>query len=134
MHKQQGITLIGMVLTIVVVVLSAIVLMRVVPVFIQHYSIVHSIKSLNETPVSTLSDDSINNVMILRRSLTKRLDINGIDDLKEDQLTISPEDGSEGQNKYKVHLQYQVTRPLLYNMSLLFDFNDTIEVLAGSEN
>ncbi|KTD51277.1 DUF4845 domain-containing protein [Legionella quateirensis] len=130
MQKQKGMTLIGMLFTVIVVVMAAIVVMRVVPVYIQHYSIVQSIKGLNSTPASTLTGDSYTDIDTLRKSLTKRFDINGVDDLKNDQLVISP----DGPNKFKVKLKYQVVKPLVYNMSLLVDFDDTYEVVAGSEN
>ena len=130
MHKQKGMTLIGMLLTMVVVVLAAIVVMRIVPVVIQHYAIVSSIKSLNQTPISSLTGDPMTDVSSLRASLTKRLDINGLDDLKPEELIIYP----NGEHKYKVKLKYKVIRPLVYNVSLLFNFDQTIEVVAGSEN
>lgn len=129
MRKQLGITLIGMLLTIVVIVMAAVVVMRVVPVVIQYYSIVTSIKSLNQTPASSLTGDPVTDVTTLRASLTKRLDINGLEDLKPDELVITP----DGPNKFKVVLKYQVTRPLVYNVSLLFQFDRTIEVVVGSE-
>lgn len=129
MQKQQGMTLIGMLMTMAVVVSAAIVIMRIVPVVIQYYSIVTSIKSLDETPASSLTGDPAADVEILRNSLSKRLDINGLNDLKPDELVITP----DGANKFKIHLQYKETRPLVYNVSLLFDFNRTIEVVIGSE-
>ena len=130
MQKQKGMTLIGMLFTVIVVVMAAIVVMRVVPVYLQHYTIVQSIKGLNSTPASTLTGDSYTDIDTLRKSLTKRFDINGVDDLKNNQLIISP----DGPNKFKVQLKYQVVKPLVYNMSLLVDFDDTYEVVAGSEN
>lgn len=130
MKKQQGITLIGMLLTMAVVVLSAIVVLRVVPVYIQYFSIVQSIKSLNSTPMSSLSGDAESDIRLLRASLTKRLDVNGVDELKPNQLSIT----AEGGNTYIVKLNYQVIRPLLYNVSLYFDFQRTEKVKAGSEN
>lgn len=129
MQKQQGMTLIGMLLTMAVVVLAAVVVMRIVPVVIQHYSIVTSIKSLAQTPASSLTGDPVSDVAVLRDSLSKRLDINGLEDLKPDELVITP----DGANKFKIQLKYQVIRPLVYNMSLLFNFNSTIEVVVGSE-
>ena len=129
MQKQQGMTVIGMLLTMAVVVLAAIVVMRIVPVVIQHYSIVTSIKSLAQTPASSLTGDPATDVEILHNSLSKRLDINGLDDLKPGELVISP----DGANKFKFHLKYNVTRPLMYNVSLLFSFDRTIEVEVGSE-
>lgn len=130
MRKQQGMTLIGMLFTAVVVVMAGIFVMRVVPVYIQHYSILHSVKSLNSMSVSSLSGDPLTDVATLRESVTKRLDINGIEDLKPGQLVITP----SGFNKFKIKLKYQVIKPLVYNMSLLFNFEDNFEVIAGSEN
>jgi len=129
MQKQQGMTLIGMLLTMAVVVLAAIVVMRIVPVVIQHYSIINSIKSLDQTPASSLTGDPATDVQLLQDSLSKRFDINGLQDLKPEELIITP----DGANKFKIQLKYQVTRPLVYNVSLLFDFNRTIEVVVGSE-
>lgn len=128
MQKQKGMTLIGMLLTMAIVVVVGIVVMRVVPVYIQYYSIVQSIKALNST--QGLIGDPLSDANTLRASVTKRLDINGIEDLKAKELVIVP--GEAG--KYLVKINYQVTRPLVYNMSLLFDFKNEIEVKPGSEN
>jgi hypothetical protein len=130
MHKQQGMTFIGMLLTMAAVIMAAILVMRAVPVYMQYYSIVESIKGLNTVPVASLTGDSYSDVEVLRSSLNKRLEINGLDNLKPDQLTIVP----SGTNKFTVTLKYQVIKSLLYNVNLLFDFNDTEEVIAGSEN
>lgn len=130
MHKQQGMTFIGMLLTMAAVIMAAILVMRAVPVYLQHYTIIQSIKGLNTVPVASLTGDSYADVEVLRRSFDKYLVINGLDNLKADQLVIVP----NGTNKFRVSLKYQVVKPLMYNISLLFDFNDTEEVVAGSEN
>lgn len=130
MQKQNGMTLIGTLLTIVAIVMAATVIMRVVPVYLHYYSIINSIDGLNKLPVSGLTGDSMQDVEELRSSLDKYLDINGIESLTENQLTIEP----VGTNKFKVRLKYQVIKPLVYNVSLLFDFNHTEEVVPGSEN
>jgi len=129
MQKQKGMTLIGMLLTVVVVVISLVVVMRIIPVYLQYYSIYQSIKSLNTTPASSLSEDPTVNVMVLKSSLVKRLDINGVDAIDEKAFTILP----NGPNKYKVTLKYQVIRSLVYNINLLFIFDDVIEVIPASE-
>lgn len=131
MKKQQGITLIGLLLSIAVIVTCSIVIMRVVPVYIKYYSIVSSIKALNTTPTNSLTGDSIVDVAELRKSLTKRLDINGLEDLKPQELIITP---NGAPNKFKVILKYQEIRPLVYNVFLMFNFERTDEVVAGSEN
>ncbi|MCL9682599.1 DUF4845 domain-containing protein [Legionella maioricensis] len=130
MQKQQGMTLIGMLLTVVVLVMAAIVVMRLVPVYIQHYEIVQSIKSLNTVPVASLSGDPLADVEVLRSSLNKRLDINGVDNLKNSEVIFTP----NGEHRYQVRLKYQAIRFLAYNINLLINFDDTYEVVAGSEN
>lgn len=130
MKKQQGMTLIGMIMTMVVVVLCAIVVLRVVPVYLQYFSIIQSIKSLNSTSPSEFSGNVDTDIAALRASLSKRLDMNGVDELKGNQLVIT----SEGGNVFNVKLNYQVVKPLVSNVSLLFDFQDNEKVKVGSEN
>ncbi|KTD56199.1 transmembrane protein [Legionella sainthelensi] len=130
MYKEKGMTLIGTVLTIIAIVIAATVIMRVVPVYLQYYSIIKSIDDLNSLPASNLTGDSMQDINELKGVLDKHLDINGITSLKENQLTIEP----LGANKFMIRLKYQVIKPLIYNVSLLFDFNHSEEVVAGSEN
>ena len=130
MQKQQGMTLIGMLLSVVVLIMAAVVVMRLVPVYIQHYEIVQSIKSLNTVPVASLSGDPLADVEALRSSLNKRLEINGVDYLKNDEVIFTP----HGEHRFQVRLKYQAIRFLAYNINLLINFDDTYEVVAGSEN
>lgn len=130
MHKQKGMTFIGMLFTVVVIVMAATIIMRVIPVYIQYYSIIKSIKGLNTLSPSALTGDPMADVSVLKSIVDKRLDINGVDNLKGNQLMIEP----IGANKFKVKLKYQVIKPLVYNISLLFDFDHTEEVVTGSES
>lgn len=130
MHKQKGMTLIGMLITAVVIIFAATVVMRVIPVYLQYYSVLKSIKGLNSMPPSNLTGDPVADVNALKGNIDKRLSINGVDSLKDNQLKIEP----LGNKKYRVKLHYQVTKPLISNMSLLFDFEHTEEVVVGSES
>ncbi|KTD73019.1 DUF4845 domain-containing protein [Legionella tucsonensis] len=130
MYKQKGMTFIGMLFTVVVIIMAATIVMRVVPVYLQYYSIIKSIKGLNEVSPSSLTGDPMVDVNALKSSLDKRLDINGVESLKGNQLMIEP----IGANKFRVKLKYQVIKPLVYNVSLLFDFDHTEEVITGSES
>lgn len=130
MKKQQGTGLIGMLMTIVVVVMVVAIGMRAIPVYFQYYTIVQSIKALNLLPASSLSGDPMADVDVLRNDVSKRLEINDLADLNKDQLIIMP----TGVNKFVFSVKYQVIKPLVYNVSLLFDFNKKLEVKIGSEN
>src|SRR5689334_6170692 len=110
MHKQKGMTLIGMLFTVVVIVMAATIVMRVIPVYLQYYSVIKSVKGLNEVSPSTLTGDPMADVNVLKSTLDKRLSINGVESLKENQLMIEP----IGVNKFRVKLKYQVIKPLVY--------------------
>ncbi|MBI2786613.1 MAG: DUF4845 domain-containing protein [Legionella longbeachae] len=130
MRKSQGMTFIGTLFTIIVIVILATIVIRVIPVYLQYFSIRESIKGLNTISSSSLTGDSFADVDLLKSNLNKLLEINGAQSLKEDELIIVP----NGENKFNIKLKYQVTKPLLYNVSLLFNFNYTEEVVLGSEN
>lgn len=130
MKNQQGMTLIGMLLTVGLVCFALLVTLRVVPVYINYYAVLQSIKALDSTSNSDLTGDPIQDVVTLKRMVNKRLEVNGIDDLKENELIITP----RGENKFTVKIKYQVIKPLLYNISLLFDFSETREVNPGSDH
>ena len=130
MRKQQGLTLVGMLLTVLAVFFAAVIVMKIVPVVIQHYTILSAVKALNDVPAASLSGDPEADVAFLKDSLAKRFDLNGIDDLKPDELVIN----EEGTNKFKVHVKYQAVRSLVYNVSLLFSFDDTLEVSIGGQS
>lgn len=130
MNAQRGMTLIGMLLTMALVVIFGLIVIQTVPVYIQNYSIKQSIKALSVIPASSLSGDSYTDAQFIQDSLSKRLDINGITSIKEEQLKVIP----LGLNRFKVSVKYQVINPLMYHASLLFDFDETYEVKVGSEN
>jgi hypothetical protein len=129
MHKHEGLTLIGMLLTMAVVIISGVVIMRIVPVYIQNYELVSSIKALKNLPATDFSDDPASNAVVLRSRLMNQLDVNRIEDITPDQIIIQPSD----ENTFSVSIKYKVLKPLVYNMSLLFIFNESQEVKVRAE-
>lgn len=127
MRKNQGMTLVGMLLTMVVVVMAGIVLMRIVPVYLQHYSVTSSIDALKRVPATELSADPFVNARMLKEKLMKQLYINSIE-IPRDKINVVP----NARGNFQVSVKYQVTKPLIYNISLLFDFDESHEVNAGA--
>jgi hypothetical protein len=125
MKKQQGMTIIGMLFTVVIVIMATVIVLRSVPVYLQHYEIVQSIKSLSSISASSLSGDPMADIETLKNDLNKRLDVNGIEDLGDKQVLITP----DGDHQFKVRLKYEVVKPLAYNVSLLFHFDETYKVV-----
>ncbi|KTC68279.1 transmembrane protein [Legionella birminghamensis] len=127
MDKQKGMTLIGLLLTVIIIVFLGILAMRVVPVYIENYEVKRSLAALNNIDSSQFSSDSMANASMLKGKLINQLDLESIVSIKPEQITVTPNDG-----KYLVKVHYSVTKPLLANVSLMFDFDESEEVKVGS--
>ncbi len=129
MRRQQGMTLIGMLLTMTIVIMAGIVVMRIVPVYLGHYEVVTSIKALNKLPPTEFSTDAASNANVLKTKLLNQLYVNSIESIKPEQIILTP----NGENKFTLSIKYQVTRPLVANISLLFHFETSEEVKVSAE-
>ncbi len=113
MKKQQGLTLISMVFFATIFCLIAIISMRLIPLYIENYNIVSSMKSL--TPAITKED--------IRRSLARRLMINEVRRIKQEQIQIK-----NVRNGYKVRITYDVTLKMFGNVDAVVHFDDNVVV------
>ncbi len=129
MRKQQGLTLIGMLLTMAIVIITGIVIMRVVPVYKSHYEVTSSLKALNNLPANAFSTDPAANANILREKLLNQFLVNSITSISPEQIIIEPTD----EGKFNISIKYQVILPLVANVRLLFDFDTSQEVKVGAE-
>lgn len=129
MHKQKGFTVIGMLVFILSLVMVVILITRVMPAYLDDYQVKNSIRSLRDLDASFFSDDPMTNVSVLKSKLIAQLDINGVKDIKNDQIQVTPGD----QGKYLVKVKYTVIKPLLYNVSLMFDFDEAEEISVHSK-
>lgn len=127
MNKQKGMSFTGMLFTTAVVVVLGIAAMKIVPVYIQHYSVVNSVKALSNIDPSLMTMSQEMNIAEMRKKLENQLYVNEVDDLVKKGIKIK----AHGQNDYLVILDYKTSRPLFYNISLLFTFKDSIEVHIG---
>ena len=129
MQRFRGMTLIGMLLTMAIVICAGIVVMRVVPVYLSQYELVTSIKALNTLPATEFTTDPASNAHVLRTKLLNQLYVNSIESIAPEQIVITP----AGENIFQLSIKYQVIRPLVGNVSLLFDFDTSQEVKVSAE-
>lgn len=127
MHKQQGMTVIGMMLVAAVVVMLGVIAMRIIPVYMEHYTIVHALESLSDTPSEELTDNPMSNIAVLKTRFNRQLDVSSVYDFKPDEFAITP----AGPGVYKVILKYQVLKPFVSNIQFLIKFDDEKEVSVG---
>lgn len=128
---NQGITLVGLLLTIIGIVLAGIVIIRTVPVYLEYYSVHESITALKTIPSADFSTDPAANAIMLRKRLLNQLYVNSVDIPDEGVKIVPLEHGN-----FKVSIKYQAVRHLFANISLLFDFDTSEEVStrAGNES
>ncbi len=129
MLKTKGMTLIGMLLTMIVVIMLAIFFIRIIPVYIEYYEVTSSLRALNTLAPSEFTNDTLTNAHVLQDRFLNQLEVNSIENITPDEIAITP----DGENQFRISVKYQVIRPFVGNIRLLFDFNATQEVKVSAE-
>ena len=118
MHKQRGITFLGLLFVVVVVVFVIVVGMKLIPAYTEYFSVKKAIvKIANEPTFATMSKKDI--VDEFDRSAT-------IDDIR----VVAGKDlevGKDDDGKPVVSIEYQATVPLIANVSALIDFSTSTD-------
>ena len=113
MRKQQGMTFIGLVITIAVIVFVAVITMKLTPAYLEFLSVKKAIAKIESDPsFSSMSKNDI--IAQFDRSAT----IDDIKAIKGNELLISKEEGG----RPVVTAEYQTLVPLIANVSALLDF------------
>ena len=113
MHKQKGVTLIGMLFIGTMVVFAALVAMRMVPAYIEYFSIKKIFAAMtNDVGMKDMS------VKEIRDSYERRAGIDNVTVIKPEDLEISKEDGG-----VVMEVSYSVKKPIAGNVSIVMDFN-----------
>lgn len=115
--QQAGMTLIGSLLVAAALVLVAIVAMKIVPAYIEYFSVKTVLHGLAKEPISTMSKQEI------MSAFDKRTDTAYIDVVSSKDLII--EKNSTGETILAV--EYEVRRPIMGNVSVLIDFTATTD-------
>lgn len=112
--RQQGISLIGFLLLMAVGSFVILFVVRVAPIYFDHYLIKSTIESLNKDP--DLQSKSREEILGL---LQNRWDINNIEAVKKKDVKVSREEGN-----LKLQLKYEVTRNVYGNLDVVVRFDD----------
>lgn len=110
--KQNGVTLLGLMLVSVVVIIFALVGMKVVPAYMEFLSVKKVLSTMKQEPLAEMSDKDI------RTSFDKRASIAYISVVKGSDLIIE-----KNGDKKDLIMEYQVVKPIAGNISVLIDFS-----------
>ena len=117
-RRENGMTLIGWVVTIAAAAVFVVGGLRLVPVYLEHMKIVSVLDGLEQEFASGGASPQS-----LRFALSKRLDIDNVQVLKVGDFKIKPRGPS-----YEVTAKYENKVPFLGNVYFSVDFEKTVEV------
>jgi hypothetical protein len=116
--KQRGMTVIGMLLLLIVIAFAALIAMKVVPMYIEYYTIKSTIESIRKEPqLAQMSPTDIHN------AIQRRFDIGYVERLKARDLKIRNDAESRGR---VLELVYEDERELFYGLYILLKVDETV--------
>ena len=117
--KQQGMTLISMACVAIVVISMFILALNIVPIYMEHGKVKGALDSIKR------SDEARNeSPEQLMTRLIKLLGVNNVDNVTKENITINKMDTGGTQ----IHIQYEVTKKVVGNASILVEFDDTMQI------
>lgn len=119
-YKMAGMSGLGFLLLLVVIGFFALLVIRLFPVYLEHYNVSSSLKSLqSEAQLEAMSNAEI------RTSLLRRFEVNDVTHVGKEDIKIEIEDGAR-----RVSIAYEVRKPFFGNIDLVVSFSDTAELNA----
>ncbi len=113
---QRGITVIGALLLVVVLGFMALVAMKVIPMYIQYFTIKSTVESIRKEPqLAQMGPTDIQNAM------QKRFDIGYVDKITAKDLRIRND-----RNGRVLDLVYEDDQPMFYGLHVVLKVNEVI--------
>lgn len=117
-QQQRGMTAIGWLFVVAMIVFIFFIAIRLMPAYIDHFNVSSVLSSLEKEPgVANMSAGEVTT------TLMKRLDINMVRDVQADDIYIT-----QAGNLRTIEIDYEVQRKLFANIDVLIRFNNKIEV------
>ena len=113
-RQQDGVSVLSIIFGFVGVGLLVVLAFKIVPVYIEHYSVVTSLKSLEKE-----LDAKSKSKRELMTMLKKRLDINDVRRVSKEDITIN-----KRPRQTTIRVDYEVLVPLVSNVALLLTFDN----------
>lgn len=115
--NQKGMTFIGVVAVVGLVLFIAIVAMKMMPAYIEFMAVKKVIRAMDQDQLGTMSKKEI------KESFNRRKSIDDIQSITVDDLVITKDESGNT----IVSVEYQVLKPIMGNVSALIDFKASSE-------
>jgi hypothetical protein len=113
--KQDGLTATGYMVLIILLTFAAAIALKLIPVYIQHYYVVHSLEGL-QSEAATIRDEDI------RPRLLKNFSINDVEHVDRNDIKLKRLDS----RTLEVSVIYDVQKRLLGNVDVVIHFSDSV--------
>jgi Tfp pilus assembly major pilin PilA len=119
MRKQQGMTLIGMVIVAFIAGIFVLAALRLTPIYLEYMNINSALTSMKRD-----LDGSNAGPAQIRTAMSRRFDIDSVKSLTARDIKIE-----RTANGYRVQAQYESRAPFVANVFFLVEFNKSVEVM-----
>ena len=118
MKKQRGMTAIGWLLVLMLVVVFSIVALKLIPMYLDSFKVTSSLESLaNDSKAKGKS------ALEIRKLLMKRLDVNMVSDVSAQDISVS-----RSREGIVVEVEYEARRPLFGNLHMVLVYSDSVVI------
>jgi hypothetical protein len=114
--RQDGLTVISILLIVVLLGTAVLLTFRLVPIYIEHFGVVSSLKSMEKEPGMHAKSPGE-----LLEMLRKRLEINDVKRVTKEDILIKRQ-----QRDTSIRIAYEVQIPVVSNISLLITFDNSV--------
>lgn len=118
LRSQRGLTLISLIMMLGFIGFMALLILKIGPIYLEHNKVANAVKQIKETEgIASQSEYQI------RDSFAKKFNMNYVYDVKPEDIRITKSGGY-----LKVSIEYEVVEPIVGNLSVLVNFDDSFEV------
>lgn len=120
-RAQQGITLIGFIVVLVVLGCVAYLAMRLIPMYSEYFSVTKALNGVIADPgLSTMDERKI------RDLISRRFEISYVDSIEAKDVKFKRD-----QNGVVLSVDYEVRKPVVSNIDLIAHFQKTVSTSPG---
>lgn len=121
LRKQKGMTVIGWVLTLVVLGFAVLIVLRLVPLYMESFKVDQALSSIIRDP-STADSSRVEIV----KKFVARMSIDDVDRFDSEEKVKDSLTVEKGNGRTIIRMQYQTVAPLMGNLSILADWDKEV--------
>lgn len=121
LRKQTGMTVIGWVLTLVVLGFAVLFVLRLVPLYMESFKVDQALSSIIRDP--STADSSRPEIV---KKFVARMSIDDVDRFDSEEKVKDSLTVEKGNGRTVIRMQYQTVAPLMGNLSILADWDKEV--------